>query len=110
MLPVATCGNTSADTQPDGDLERLARRVTQFEEQCRWLRRRLRFRVAAPRCSWGVLAVTSAVGANLNAQAGPRPGEGRAVECLRVRRLAVVDAVGFERVLIAAPLPPAGEG
>ena len=63
MLPVATWGNTSADAQPDDDLERLARLVTQLEEQCRWL-----------------------------------------------RRLAVVAANGVERVLIAAPLSPAGEG
>jgi hypothetical protein len=58
----------------------------------------------------GLLAVTMAVGANLNAQAGPGPGEGWAAESLRVRRLAVVDANGVQRVLIAAPLPPAGEG
>ena len=58
----------------------------------------------------GLSAVTIAVGANLNAQAGPGPGEGRAAESLRVRPLAVVDANGVERVLIAAPLPPAGEG
>ena len=58
----------------------------------------------------GLSAVTIAVGANLNAQAWPGPGEGRAAESLRVRRLAVVDANGVERVLFAAPLPPAGEG
>jgi hypothetical protein len=58
----------------------------------------------------GLLALTMAVGANLNAQARPGPGEGPAAESLRVRRLAVVDANGVERVLFAAPLPPAGEG
>ena len=108
MLPAATRGNTSADAPPGDELERLAGRVTQLEEQCRWLRRRLRLRVAAPRRCWGSRPSPLPSARTSTRKRGP--GEGRAAESLRVRRLAVVDANGVERVLIAVPLSPAGEG